>query len=94
MIPYGTNGYISFNEDIINVFVNAMQLGADSILGYAGVILEVVAGELVIYIIDQINVSYDANGKRNEEYEIFAGATITNVGTTTIPSFANMPSIK
>lgn len=94
MMPYGNNRYISFDLDIVNVFVDALQLGGSSILGYAGVILEVVAGELVVYIIDQINVSYDDNGKRNEEYEIFAGATFTNVGTTIIPEFANMPTIK
>lgn len=94
IMPYEEDKYISFNNDIINVFVEALQLGGSSILGYAGVILEIENGNLVAHVIDQSVVSYDENGKRVETYEIFASATFTNVGTTVIPSFANMPTIK
>ena len=71
-----------------------MQLGGESFLGYSAVILEIVNGELVISVVDIIDVTYDENGKRNENLEIFATATITNVGTTKIPSFAIVPAIK
>lgn len=94
IMPYEDNKYISFDNKIINVFVEALQLGGSSILGYAGVILEIDNGNLVAHVIDQSVVSYDENGKRVETYEIFASATFTNVGTTEIPSFANMPTIK
>lgn len=93
-MPYEGNKYISYDQDIINIFVDVLQLGGSSLLGYSAVILEVINNELVISIVDLISISYDENGKRYEENEIFASATITNVGTTVIPSFAMIPEMK
>lgn len=93
-MPYNETKYISYDDEIIQIFVDVMQLGGESFLGYSAVILEIVNGELVISVVDIIDVTYDENGKRNENLEIFATATITNVGTTKIPSFAIVPAIK
>ena len=93
-MPYNETKYISYDDEIIQIFVDVMQLGGVSFIGYSAVILEIVNNELVISIVDVIDVTYDENGKRYENLEIFATATITNVGTTKIPSFAIVPSIK
>lgn len=94
ILPYEDGKYISYNSEIISIFVDALQLGGSSILGYAAVILSIDNGNLVVDVVDQIVVNYDENGARSETPEIFASATFTNVGTTVIPSFANLPTIK
>ncbi len=94
ILPYENGKYISYDSEIISIFVDALQLGTDSIMGYAAVILSIDNGNLVVDVVDQIVISYDENEIRSENPEIFASATFTNVGTTVIPSFANLPTIK
>lgn len=93
-LPYNDSSYISYDEEIVQIFVDVLQLGEDSLLGYSAVILDIINDELIISIVDVINVTYDENGKRNEKCEVFASATIKDVGTTSIPSFAIIPDIK
>ena len=94
LIPY-EDGYISFDNDIIEIAIEALCLqDVLSLISFAGVIIKIENDSLVISIFDEIKVTYDENNKRHEEYVIFATASFINVGTTTIPDFAIVPSIK
>lgn len=93
-MPFGEKELISFDFDVISVFVQALDLGGSSLLGYAGVILSVEKEQLNVSVIDTIEVTYSPEGTRTETYSRFASAAIKDIGTTTIPSFAVIPTIK
>ena len=89
------NGYVSYDDEIINIAVEALNLQEVlAYLSFVAVYLEVNDNVLTISVIDEISVSYDENGVRNEDFINFATASFINVGTTTIPDFAIVPSIK
>ena len=94
LIPY-EDGYISFDNEIISIAVEALNL--QDVLAYitfVGVFIKIENDSLVISVMDEIKVTYDELGKRNEEYVKFATASFINVGTTQIPDFAIIPSMK
>ncbi len=94
LIPY-QDGYISFDQEIINIAVEALNLqDVLTYISFVGVLIKIENSTLVISVMDEIKVSYDENNKRCEEYVIFATASFINVGTTSIPDFAIVPSIK
>ncbi len=92
-VPYQNNKFLSLDEDICSVFSLALQMGG--VVDVVGVMLSFNnKNELVIEVIDEIEVTYDENNIRNEEYIVFATAIITDVGTTKIPSNALIPTMK
>lgn len=92
--PYDDNKYISFDEKIYSVFVDALQIDGVSPYGYHAVILSIENGILSASVVDEINATYDNDNTRHETYKIFASAKFINVGSTKIPNFANIPIIK
>ena len=87
-MPFGEKELISFDFDVISVFVQALDLGGSSLLGYAGVILSVEKEQLNVSVIDTIEVTYSPEGTRTETYSRFASAAIKDIGTTVnVPAF-------
>lgn len=93
-MPFGENELISYNLDAISIFVDALGLGNSSLLGYSASIVRVEEDKLHVSVVDTIDVTYDEDGTRNESYSRFATAIIQDIGTTEIPSFAVIPTIK
>lgn len=93
MEPYQDDKYISLDEEICSVFSLALQMGG--VIDVVAVILSFTEqNELKIEVVDEIRATYDENNTRHEEYITFATAIIKDVGTTIIPSFATIPTIK
>ncbi len=91
---YEDDKYLSLDEEIYDIFVEAMQLGGSSYLGFCGVILEIKDENLIVSVLDEIEIEYDSDNVRHETYSVFASAIFQDIGTTEIPSFAKIPEMK